>query len=518
MLLANLASRAPVVLVLDDVHLADASSWEALSYVARRAAESPMFVLATARPELSEQPAAAQVIAALEQEGRLDVIRLEPLGRDAVRELAEAVLTEGVSSPTRSSIGLRSTPGNPLFAIDLLGALVEEGADLSSPRLERLPERLRDRVGVRLQPLDEPQRATLDVVAILGQRVRLGDLVDHTRLPLEQLAPILEELVRMRLLAEEERGRELTYEISHPLVQEAIYERIGGARRRVLHRAVARTLAAQGRPGAAAPHFARSAEVGDDEAIDCAADGDAPGRGSGVLPGVVRDPARPPRGDTRLATGVGSASSTRWRSGPEWVADHRADVDAFTGIKALREIDRLLESSPDLARRGMVLFRLATFLGWDAGEVEEAQRLQRQAIQLLEQGGDPGDGAPRCDRARLPLECRWRLRSGRGQARAVVQAAEVAGDGFAAMHALGLLGWAYAYLGNLPAAEEAFRQTIGLAREEGKLYRLTYGLVGLAATHLRAGRADEARAALAEGRRVNPTGYWDTILVETEVL
>jgi hypothetical protein len=114
-----------------------------------------VFVLATTRPEVTDQPAAAQVITTLEQEARLDVMRLEPLARDAVRELAETVLLKGVVADALVDWLDARTRVNPLFAIDLLRALVEEGANLSSPRLERLPERLRDRVGLRLQPLDE---------------------------------------------------------------------------------------------------------------------------------------------------------------------------------------------------------------------------------------------------------------------------------------------------------------------------------------------------------------------------
>ena len=515
-LIGNLASHAPVVLVLDDVHLADASSWEALSYVARHRARAPLLVVAAARPELREEPAAAQVVAELEQDGKLETLRLEPLGHDAVRELAEIVLRKAVVADALVEWLDEHARGNPLFAIDLLDALVQEGADLSSPRLERLPQRLRDRVGVRLQPLNEPQRATLELVAVLGQRVRLGDLVQHTRRPVERLAPILEELVRVRLVAEQERGPELTYEITHPLVQDAIYERIGAARRRALHRTVARALAKQGRLGAAAPHFARSAEAGDDEAIA--------GLQTAMRQAEERESYREsfailhalleliPSGDERWL-GVLDAMTQR----PEWVADHRADVDAFTGIRALREIDQLLERSPDLARRGMVLFRLATFLCWDAGEFEEAERLQRRAIKLLEQGGDAGTALLAATELGFLFIAAGDLTAGERQARAVVEAAEVARDSFAAMHALGLLGWTYAFMGNLPAAEAAFLRTNCLARDEGRLYRLTYGLVGLGATYVRAGRADEARAALAEARRVNPAGYWDTILLETEI-
>lgn len=60
LLLANLAQEAALLVVLDDVHLADASSWEALLYLARNLSGTPILVVLAARSgELFEQPPAA---------------------------------------------------------------------------------------------------------------------------------------------------------------------------------------------------------------------------------------------------------------------------------------------------------------------------------------------------------------------------------------------------------------------------------------------------------------------------
>ena len=55
---------------LDDMQLADASSWEALHYLSRNLSGTPMLVILAARPgELFEQPPAAEVVPSLEQDG-----------------------------------------------------------------------------------------------------------------------------------------------------------------------------------------------------------------------------------------------------------------------------------------------------------------------------------------------------------------------------------------------------------------------------------------------------------------
>lgn len=70
--LANLVATGPVV-SLDDVHLADASSWDALHYVADNLAQVPLLVVATARPEeLAGHVVASQVLFSLEQDAALD--------------------------------------------------------------------------------------------------------------------------------------------------------------------------------------------------------------------------------------------------------------------------------------------------------------------------------------------------------------------------------------------------------------------------------------------------------------
>jgi AAA ATPase-like protein len=81
-LLRNLARESPLVIVLDDFHLADASSVDALGYLARNLAGSPVLVIATARPvELAGNELARETLLALEQDGLLRRLSLQPLGR-----------------------------------------------------------------------------------------------------------------------------------------------------------------------------------------------------------------------------------------------------------------------------------------------------------------------------------------------------------------------------------------------------------------------------------------------------
>ena len=92
-LLGALSQRRPLVVLLDDVHFADASSWQALRYFARHLDDARLLVLATSRPaELAVHDVAAQVLFELDQDALLSRLEVAPLARPGMRELAEAVI------------------------------------------------------------------------------------------------------------------------------------------------------------------------------------------------------------------------------------------------------------------------------------------------------------------------------------------------------------------------------------------------------------------------------------------
>jgi DNA-binding CsgD family transcriptional regulator/tetratricopeptide (TPR) repeat protein len=513
-LLGNLARRRPLVIFLDDAHVADASSWEALKYLAHNLHAQRLLVLAAARPsELAENETGTDVLLGLEQEGALQRRHLRPLDGEALGDLAQAVLEEVPPRPLVDWLADHSR-GNPLFALGLLQALIDEGADLSAPVLHSIPEELAERVGQRMHRLDERELAALEALATAQGRVELHDLVALTGLPIKRLAVGLEELVRLRMVAEGERGRELTYEIAHPLIQHSIYERIGLARRRGMHRRIARVLLESGRLAEAAPHFAQSAAIGDDEAIQALrnavqqAESREAYREALTILGVLVELI--PAGDHRWLDVLHALS---WRA--EWVVDHRADTHALLGIKAMKAIDVLLADSPDPAPRATVKFRLAQFLGWGSGDLDEAERACAAGRSLFERAGD-GASVLLADN-----ELAW-IHGLRGDyaameagGKGVGEAAQAIGDSVAAIQGLHTMGHAAWIRGRFAEGEAALLRSNAIAREEHKIYRLTVGLISLATCFAVQGRVEEARSLLDEAKAANP-GWRDSILPEWE--
>jgi hypothetical protein len=392
-------------------------------------------------------------------------LQLEPLDRPRLRELAEAV-AGGPAPAALVDWLVERSQGNPLYAIGLLRALLDERADLSAPHLARLPEGLTERVTARVRRLDAPGRETLELIAVVGRPISLTELIELTGASLAGVGPTLAGLVDAGIALEEERGRELAYEIQHPVLRDVIYQETGGARRRALHRQVARWLRSRGRLAEAALHFARSAERGDDEAVE-------------VLLDAMRQ------------------------------AEQR---EAFP-----EAIDSLLAGSADDARRATVKFRLASFLAWGTGELEAAQDACEQARELYARAGEDRQALLAAREVGWIKGLRGDLAGMAEDSERVVQEAQARRDRFVEMQGLAAVGYSANFRGAFAEGEAALRRAATIARADYKAYRLTVVLGVLAAGIAGQGRTAEATVLLDEARSSNPA-YRDSILPELEAL
>ena len=119
-LLTEIAARAPLVLVLEDLHWADESSRELLAFLAVRLREAPVLIVATLREE--DLPASARRwLAELERRPRVIRLRLAPLADAEVAELVTGLLPAD-TSPDQVAAVVGAAEGNPLYAKELARA------------------------------------------------------------------------------------------------------------------------------------------------------------------------------------------------------------------------------------------------------------------------------------------------------------------------------------------------------------------------------------------------------------
>ena len=249
-------STAPTVVVLDDLHWLDDASAALLHYVARAGAGSLLLACAARPGELADNPAALALVRALGREGRLHPLELAPLSAEETAELVR-----GVVAAAEGERAFAESGGNPLFALEVARALARGEGTLS----DSLSGLLRE----RLERLDGRAREILPWAAALGRGFAAELLASATGLPPSELLAGLGELERHGILRP---SRETALDFSHDLLRQAAYRQLSEPRRRLIHRQIARVLAAlPDVDGALAGDVAHHAGLGGDDELAVAA-------------------------------------------------------------------------------------------------------------------------------------------------------------------------------------------------------------------------------------------------------
>jgi DNA-binding CsgD family transcriptional regulator len=277
-LLARLAARQPLLLLLDNLQWADAASIELLHFTARQAHEAGaghVVIVGTYNDAEHERNAvlrnAEQSLVSL---GIARVERLEPLSLASLVELVQRAFQNEEPAVERFAGLLHGwTRGNAFFVEETLKSLVEHG---TLRRIDgrwtgwevdelTLPRSVRDMVLGRLARVSAGARAVLDLAAVLGTRVPYSTLRVVSPAPPDALLAALDELRQLGLLVDAAEPETDCYDFSHPLVRDTAYDALGRARVQLLHGAIAEGLdahygaRAMEHAGELAYHFTRAA-------------------------------------------------------------------------------------------------------------------------------------------------------------------------------------------------------------------------------------------------------------------
>ena len=272
--LGRLSARKPLLIVLENLQWADASSLELFHFVARQIGTFPIAILAsyneTERDSNSVLRSTEQSLLGL---GVASHRRLGPLSHDAVAKILELRFALEPGSIRQFAALLYGwTRGNAFFIEETLKWLVESGTlheengswtgwDIESLHL---PPTVRDAVGSRIDHLTSSAREVAGLAAVVGARMTLDQLSALSRLDANALADALGELCSQRVLEEVPLAEETAYDFAHPILQQVTYSSLGGARARLMHGSVAESLEkfygprASLHAGELAFHFTRS--------------------------------------------------------------------------------------------------------------------------------------------------------------------------------------------------------------------------------------------------------------------
>jgi DNA-binding CsgD family transcriptional regulator len=260
------AAQTPLAIVLEDIHWADNGTLVALRSLATARPVAPVLWVLTVRTGAGG-PGVQETLSVL-QRANATVVRVAAMAPGAVAEMvSDAVRAEADAS--LQSLAAKAH-GNPFLVRELLGGLGEEGRlNISGGRAvaagHGLPRRLGASMRQRLDLLSTDAGEVVRVAAVLPDRFSAGLLAAMLERQPASLMSAVEEAVRADLLVED--AEQLRFR--HDLLREATRQSLPQSLRRAMERQSASIMLSMGAvPAEVATQLARSAEPGDQEAID----------------------------------------------------------------------------------------------------------------------------------------------------------------------------------------------------------------------------------------------------------
>jgi class 3 adenylate cyclase/tetratricopeptide (TPR) repeat protein len=448
-LVRHACGRHPLLLLVEDVHWADAWTLDQLASIAVLAPAHPLLLVVATR--FDNDPSAGPWRSALQGVPTTGIDLVPFSGAESAR-LAESFFSVG-DALVRECV--QRAAGNPLFLEQLLLNANEAGAS-------SLPGSIQSLVHARLDRLDPADKQAVQAAAVLGQRFSLDALRHLIDRPAYDCARLVEQF----LVRQEEGG----FLFGHALICDGAYESLLRARRRQLHARAARWFESSA-PLLAAEHYDRAEDPRAPAAyLEASRSESAQFRYERALALAERGLALAADGEARCALLMARAALLLE------LGQTSASIEAYEAARA---------SAIAPVQRSRALVGMASGMRVN-DRIDEGLAALAEAQPLAEQAGLDLELA-RIHHLRgnlfFPL---GRLDDCLHEHQASLDHARAAGSVEAQAAALGGLGDGYYLQGRMRSAHEQFEQCVALSREHGlaKLESSVLNMVGWTAHHL----------------------------------
>ncbi len=224
--------RGPLLLFIDDIQWCDEETLAWLAYLQSKPADQKIAFIATARSEaLATNHPLRDLVRNKDQYLYLE---LPPLAEVETRRLVDQLVGEPIDADLAQTI-YRQSEGNPLFATEMarLGSGLRQGIERA------LPERIQSVIEWRLDHLSHSARQVIELGAVIGRSFSYDLLQAASSLDEQTLVDGIDECWRQRIVRE--KGS-LSYDFSHDLLRQVVYDGLSQARRRLCHKQAAVAL------------------------------------------------------------------------------------------------------------------------------------------------------------------------------------------------------------------------------------------------------------------------------------
>jgi predicted ATPase len=403
----TIASEAPILLKLEDIHWSDASTLDWLAHVARRPEPARLMVIATFRPN---DAAAAKadlggLVTELALHGQCKQIALGPLGLEAIEIYLKARLGDedgSAGSREMATLLVERTGGNPLFVVSIVNELAQpEISGRTADAILSIPHGVRRFIDRQIDQLSASDRSLLTSASVIGREFATATAAAALEIDVEEVETSCAHLSRQGVFIV--RCASVTwpdgtpaelYSFRHDLYRELLYDRLPATRRALSHARVGRRLevAWAGRLDAIASQLAEHFERGNElaraipyhqraaaKALRRSANDEAIGHLRRALDAIghIADEVERTRVEVELRVGLGAAFIANQGFGAPEV------LEAYSRAE---ELCKRLGERADIfpALWGQWLFR------WGRSEMDAAWRLCEALLALAKKYDDTG--------------------------------------------------------------------------------------------------------------------------------
>jgi ABC-type transport system substrate-binding protein/DNA-binding SARP family transcriptional activator/MoxR-like ATPase len=252
----TISNRAPLLLIVEDIHWADSGTLTLLRHLARHTRLGRVMIVATNRPvEPEDARVLHEMLLDLNREKLATRVELPRLDREQTRQMLAVLFTEEITPSFLDGI-YRETEGNPFFVEELCKALIESGKMIFSdgrwqrPSMKELgiPQSVEVAIQSRVRVLPVETQDILCLAAVLGRDFEFDTLMKACMPALsgtraeEALVEALDNAERAQLIREVSSEGGGTYSFVHALIPTTLVESIRSLKRRRLHRQAASAI------------------------------------------------------------------------------------------------------------------------------------------------------------------------------------------------------------------------------------------------------------------------------------
>jgi len=260
--LQEISGHIPLVIFFDDLHWADVSTVDLLSYLGSQCVSMRLLLVGTYRPSelLAAKHPLLPIKLEMQSHGVCREISLEFLTRDDIELYLALEFPENRFSPALAALIHAKTEGNPLFMTDLVRYLRDRGVIAEDqgrwqlaqavPDVERdLPESVRSMIQRKIDRLTDADRRLLSAASVQGDEFDTVVVAKVLHLDPGEVEEHLDSLDKVHSFVKLQGESEfpdatvtLRYEFVHSLYQDALYGALTATRKVSLSLAVAQAL------------------------------------------------------------------------------------------------------------------------------------------------------------------------------------------------------------------------------------------------------------------------------------